>query len=80
LIIFFMGNVPHVDLAGAEFLIDLDATCRRSGIEFRLAEVHGEAREAFRRLHSDQAATLAEAHRTVDDVVNRWRNAMSTVT
>ena len=24
LIVFFMGNVPHVDLAGIEYLIDLD--------------------------------------------------------
>jgi MFS superfamily sulfate permease-like transporter len=79
LLVFFMGNVPHVDLAGVEFLIDLDATCQRSGIEFRLAEVHGEVREAVRRAHSTVAAKLAEAHQTVDDVVNKWRGALSTV-
>jgi len=79
LLIFFMGNVPHVDLAGVEFLIDLEATCQRSGIEFRLAEVHGEVREACRRAHSTVGATLAEANQTVDDVVNKWRLAPSTV-
>lgn len=79
LLVFFMGNVPHVDLAGVEFLIDLDATCRRSGIEFRLAEVHGEVREALRRAHSTVASTLAEAHQTVDDVVTKWRGAPVTV-
>ena len=79
LLVFFMGNVPHVDLAGVEFLLDLEATCRRSSIEFRLAEVHGEVREAFRRTHSTIAASLAEAHQTVDDVVNKWRGAVSTV-
>ena len=79
LIVFFMGNVPHADLAGIEYLIDLDTTCRRSGIELRLAEVHGEVREAFRRVHSPEAANLAEANQTVDDVVTRWRSALGTV-
>jgi high affinity sulfate transporter 1 len=79
LLVLFMGNVPHVDLAGVEFLIDLEATCRRSGTEFRVAEVHGEVREAFRRTHSTVAATLAEAHQTVDDVVNKWRGTVTTV-
>ena len=79
LLIFFMGNVPHVDLTGVEFLIDLEATCQRSGIEFRLAEVHGEVREACRRAHSTVGATLAEANQTVDAVVNKWRLALSTV-
>jgi high affinity sulfate transporter 1 len=79
LLVFFMGNVPHVDLAGVEFLIDLDTTCRRSGIEFRLAEVHGEVREALRRAHSTVASKLAEAHQTVDDVVTKWRGALGTV-
>jgi MFS superfamily sulfate permease-like transporter len=50
LVVFFMGNVPHVDLAGAEFLIDLHSALRRQGIELRLAEVRGPAREALRRL------------------------------
>jgi SulP family sulfate permease len=73
LIVFFMGNVPHADLAGAELLIDLQSTCRRRGIEFRLAEVHGEIREALQRVGSAGATGLAEAHQTVDDVVNKWR-------
>jgi hypothetical protein len=37
--VFFMGNLPHVDLAGVEFLIDLAKTCRLRGIEFRLADL-----------------------------------------
>jgi MFS superfamily sulfate permease-like transporter len=75
LLVFFMGNVPYADLAGVEFLLELDATCRKSGIGFRLAEVHGEVREAIRRAHSPHAAGLAEANQTVDDVVGRWRAA-----
>ena len=73
LIVFFMGNVPHADLAGAGLLIDLQSTFRRRGIEFRLAEVHGEVREALRRLGSPAANALIEAHQTVDDVVTKWR-------
>jgi len=73
LLIFFMGSVPHVDLAGAELLADLRATLFEQGIEFRLAETHGAVREALRRLGSAHASSLAEAHQTVDDVLNRWR-------
>ena len=74
LIVFFMGNVPHVDLAGVEFLIGLHETSRRAGMELRLAEVRGEVREALRRAgHGSAGDTLAEANQTVDDVLNRWR-------
>ena len=64
-----MGNVPHVDLAGAELLVDLRATSAARGIEFRLAETHGEVRAALRRLSHAHAAALAEANQTVDDVL-----------
>jgi MFS superfamily sulfate permease-like transporter len=80
LIVFFMGNVPHVDLAGVEFLIEVVQKCHTSGIDFRLAEVHGEVREALRRSGEAQARQLAEAHQTVDAVVTRWRSALSTAT
>lgn len=73
LIVFFMGNVPYVDLAGAELLVDLRLTLARRGIELRLAEVHGEVREAMRRLGREHAAGFAEANQTVDDVLSKWR-------
>ena len=75
LLVFFMGNVPLVDLAGVEFLFELDATCRKSGIEFKLAEVHGEAREALRRLGDEHGSRLAEANQTVADILGQWRGA-----
>jgi anti-anti-sigma factor len=75
LLILFMGNVPYVDLAGAELIADLHATLRRQGITFRLAETHGMVREALRRLGSADASVLAEAHQTVDDVVAREQAA-----
>jgi SulP family sulfate permease len=76
LIVLFMGNVPYADLAGAEFLLDLESTFRRQGIEFRLAEVHGEVRGALGRLGPAHSTGLIEAHQTVDDVVKKWQGAM----
>ena len=77
LIVLFMGNVPHVDLAGVEFLLELDDKCRKSGIQFKLAEVHGPAREALRRLGEERSDRLAEANQTVADVLAQWRTASS---
>jgi high affinity sulfate transporter 1 len=77
LIIFFMGNGPHVDLAGVEFLLELDDKCRKSGIQFKLAEVHGEVREALRRPGEEHGERLAEANQTVADVLTQWRTASS---
>ena len=73
LIILFMGNVPHVDLAGAELLVHVRAAYAARGIEFRLAGTHGEVRAALRRLHGPDAAGLAETNQTVDDILNHWR-------
>jgi sulfate permease, SulP family len=73
LVVFFLGSVPLVDLAGAELLADLRKTLPLQGIEFRLAETRGPVREALRRLGSADTAALAEANQTVDDVVSRWR-------
>jgi MFS superfamily sulfate permease-like transporter len=75
LVVYFMGNVPHVDLAGVEFLIGLREWCGRSGMEFRLAEVHGQVRETLRRSGHASLTELAEANQTVDDVIGKWRSA-----
>jgi len=72
LVILFMGNVPHVDFAGAEFLVRLSDDLKSRGIGFGLAETHGEVREALQRLGGDQSAGLAQANQTVDDVLSRW--------
>ncbi len=73
LVVLFMGNVPGVDLAGAETLVDLERTFGRQGISFRLAEVHGPVREALRRLEPSHRSDLAEANQMVDDVLVKWR-------
>jgi anti-anti-sigma factor len=68
LVIFFMGNVPFVDLAGAELLVELHTTLRARGIEFRLAETHSQVRQALRRLGRERTGFF-EAHQTVEDVL-----------
>jgi high affinity sulfate transporter 1 len=74
LLIYFMGNVPYIDLAGAEFLVTMHGKLAAKGIAFRLAETHGQIREALGRLGSS-AAALAEANQTVDEVLRRWQLA-----
>ncbi len=73
LIVFFMGNVPFVDLAGAEFLLHMRAHFSARGIAFCLAEAHGEVNAALLRLNNPHAAQLAEVNQTVDAIVARWR-------
>ena len=50
LIVFFLGAVPRIDLAGAELVADLHKTFRARGVEFRLADAHGEVRDALGRI------------------------------
>ena len=54
LVVFFLGAVPKIDLAGAELLADLHRTFRARGIAFRLADAHGEVRDALRRIGFEQ--------------------------
>jgi MFS superfamily sulfate permease-like transporter len=75
LIVLFMGNVPNVDLAGAELLAGLHEDWSQCGIAFRLAEVRGQVRDALDRLGAASEGLLTGAHQTVDDVVAVWRTA-----
>jgi high affinity sulfate transporter 1 len=73
LVILFMGNVPFIDLAGAEVLAELHATLARRGIELKLAETHGPVRDAMQRLGEPEAMRLAERNQTVDQILTTWR-------
>ena len=66
------GAVPRIDLAGAEFLADLHKTLRARGIEFRLADAHGEVRDALRRIGFEQEYGPLQSGQTVDLVVSDW--------
>ena len=48
-VVFFLGTVPVVDMAGAELLAELDETLQAQGIDLRFAEAHSEVRNSLRR-------------------------------
>ena len=75
LIVFFLGAVPKVDLAGAEFLADLAKTFRARGIDFRLADAHGEVRDALRRIDFEREYGPLHTGQTVELVVSQWEAA-----
>jgi anti-anti-sigma regulatory factor len=73
LVVFFLGAVPKVDLAGAELLVDLHRTFRARGIDFRLADTHGEVRDALRRIGFERDHGPLESGQTVDVVLWQWQ-------
>ena len=72
LVVLFLGAVPRIDLAGAELIADLHRTFRGSGIDFRLADAHGEVREALRRIEFATEQGPLQPGQTVDLVVSQW--------
>lgn len=72
LVVFHFGSVPFVDLAGAELLLDLHRTLAARGVTFRLADVHGQVRDALRRVGFDKAHGALESGESVDAVIARW--------
>ena len=67
--ILYMGNVPFVDLAGAELLTGLQRQFAQKGIGFRLAESRGEVREALRRVGGSAAGGFFAENATVADIL-----------
>jgi SulP family sulfate permease len=73
LVVFFLGAVPKIDLAGAELLSDLQRTFRAKDVGFRLADAHGEVRDALRRVDFEQEYDgVLESGQSVDLVVSQW--------
>jgi len=58
-----------VDLAGAEILAEMHHALRQRGITLRLAEAHGQVRDALRRSGFEAVYGPVEAHQTVDMVL-----------
>jgi len=75
LVIFFLGQVPRVDLAGAAFLDELRKTLAARGILLRLAEPHGEVRDALRRFGFERGYGPLETGRTVHAILTEWLSA-----
>jgi high affinity sulfate transporter 1 len=73
LVVFFLGAVPKVDLAGAELIADLHRIFRARGVAFALAEAHGEVRDALTRIGLDREHGPLEAGQTVDAIVSSWQ-------
>jgi SulP family sulfate permease len=79
LVVFFLGSVPRVDLAGAELIADLHRTLAARGIDVRLTDAHGEVRDALRRIGFEARYGPLETGQTVDLVVAQWeRSALAT--
>jgi high affinity sulfate transporter 1 len=73
LVVLFLGAVPRIDLAGAELLADLVRSFRAEGVECRLADVHGEVRDALRRIGFERDHGPLHSGQTVDLIVAAWR-------
>lgn len=67
--IFFLGNVPALDLAGVELIEELREELAGRGITLRLAEAHGKVREALRRGVFETHYGPIEPDQTVENVL-----------
>ena len=72
LVIFFLGSVPRVDLAGAELVASLHKTLLARGIALRLADAHGQVRDALRRAGIERTLGELSVGQTVDVVLAEW--------
>jgi sulfate permease, SulP family len=73
LVVLFLGAVPRIDLGGAELIADLHKTLAARGIEMRLAEAHGEVRDALRRIGFEKRYGPLETGQTVERVLTQWQ-------
>jgi SulP family sulfate permease len=68
-VVYFLGAVPDLDLAGAELLLELQRTLRARGIEFRLAGTPSSVRERLLRASFEREYGPVLANETVDEVL-----------
>ena len=72
LVVFDLGAVPNIDLAGAELVRDLPSTLKAKQITFHLAGANSEVRAALRRAGFDPEPRRETAGRTPARVVAAW--------
>jgi sulfate permease, SulP family len=77
LVVFFLGTVPRIDLAGAELLADLHKTLRAGGVELRLADPNGEVRAALSRIGFERTYGRLETGLAIDVVVSQWQASIT---
>lgn len=68
-VVFFMGGVPGVDLAGAEFLAELHHDLAGRGVELRLAELRDSVCESLRRAGYEEEASTLVPHERISKIV-----------
>ena len=73
LVIVFLGLVPRIDLAGAQFCEELRRVLAARGIVLQLAEPHGEVRDALRRSGFEREYGPLETGRTVHAILSEWK-------
>lgn len=69
LVIFHLGTVPTVDMAGVDFLTELQETLRERNIPLRLAEARSGVRESLRRAGLEDSAGPIAADQTVSAIL-----------
>jgi SulP family sulfate permease len=77
LLVLYLGSVPSVDLAGAELIRDLHSTLAARSITMRLAEAHGQVRDALRRIEFERTHGTLGSAQTVDVIISEWQHAVA---
>ncbi|MGE5816166.1 MAG: SulP family inorganic anion transporter [Acidobacteriota bacterium] len=72
LVSLFLGAVPSIDLAGAEFVASLHERLAARAVTLRLADTHGRVRDALRRIDFERLHGELETGQTVDGIITEW--------
>jgi SulP family sulfate permease len=73
LVVFFLGTVPQLDLAGVELLTEIREAVVGRGMDFRLAEAHSGVRETLRRAGFEKEYGPVVPDQTAATVIRRWQ-------
>lgn len=73
LVVLHLGTTPMIDLAGAELLEQIHHGLRKHGIDLRLAEAHGQVREALHLAGFEEACGPVRANLSVHLAITQWR-------
>ena len=74
LVVFFLGTVPQLDLAGVELLTEIREAVVGRGMDFRLAEAHSGVRETLRRAGFEKEYGPVVPDQTAATVIRRWQD------